>query len=113
MVRLKVEIGKDLSNSTTIFQFLNGAIKRENNQVDVIMNSIFQFLNGAIKSFHLGKQYLALIIFQFLNGAIKRSHAISHIDLIINFNSSMVRLKGSWCKKGYCPEQISIPQWCD
>ena len=96
----------------SIFQFLNGAIKRIGSPTPVESIKVFQFLNGAIKrpapiivDFNL--------LFQFLNGAIK-STPTQLLPLVqAHFNSSMVRLKGRWYYLESSFRLISIPQWCD
>ena len=55
---------------------------------------IFQFLNGAIKSSDLSGTFVNYSGFQFLNGAIKSINSHSMKQILLYFNSSMVRLKG-------------------
>ena len=74
MVRLKV-VNCDYYRFQFLFQFLNGAIKRDRS------------LNASATG----------LLFQFLNGAIKRAYNFKFVYLALYFNSSMVRLKEKRC----------------
>ena len=75
-----------------MFQFQNGAIKRNLEILHIGDSNTFQFQNGAIKSFRFSIYEREWNMFQFQNGAIKScmppASPISHI-------------------------LVSIPKWCD
>ena len=77
--------------SFDLFQFQNGAIKRQGKKRVQETNDRFQLQNGAIKS-------VVMAIFLF---------AIS------DFNSKMVRLKVNSSNSTTRVNFISIPKWCD
>ena len=81
-----------------LFQFQNGAIKSSLIFIEDVecFQLKFQFQNGAIKSHPSLPTYLSDCSFQFQNGAIKSGFIIlapDAVELIICFNSKMVRLK--------------------
>ena len=92
MVRLKVEKTSFPVASFALFQFLNGAIKRDTWTTSGATQMEFQFLNGAIKRINVEKVGLEVSSFQFLNGAIKRKKRFALLLSILS---------------------ISIPKWCD
>ncbi len=55
MVQLKVAFAGGAKAAITVFQFLNGTIKRVEYLLNVARLDLFQFLNGTIKSRKAGK----------------------------------------------------------
>ena len=91
MVRLKALYREGIIMNLTKFQFHNGSIK---SQVDNIIGNWlfqFQFHNGSIKSYIVGIVAMTTLMFQFHNGSIKRGSS----GTSITFSS------------------VSIPQWFD
>jgi len=71
MVRLKAAIAIFFFITIKLFQFLDGAIKRQKTAVKQLNYTKFQFLDGAIKRGRACKMAINSSEFQFLDGAIK------------------------------------------
>ena len=70
-----------------MFQFLNGAIVRQDSFLMPMCMVWFQFLNGAIVRNNTSNEIHHIIMFQFLNGAIVRIIFNAIANLFVGFNS--------------------------
>ena len=95
MVRLKDEKGYIFVTLTIKFQFHYGTIKRALQRWKEVALAAFQFHYGTIKSADHGDDTFTYLSFQFHYGTIKRKIQVHLHSVNDNFNSTMVRLKGS------------------
>ena len=57
--------------------------------------------------------FVGLLRFQFQTGAIKRLAQGSGLQILLGFNSKLVRLKGNFALGMHTEPAVSIPNWCD
>ena len=97
----------------SLFQFQNGTIRRSGLKNDVTYQKLFQFQNGTIRRINKYGTLARCTKFQFQNGTIRSTFVYVLKGSKSYFNSKMVRLEVQSCQGLVVFLRISIPKWYD
>ncbi len=133
MVRLKASVHRD-KTASLIFQFQYGAIEGSNPEIEKVSVVLFQFQYGAIEGRYRSSDQLInfisipvwcdwrkltmvihLRLLDFNSSMVRLKVFEHHFESLLkqHFNSSMVRLKVTQRYRESGNNTISIPVWCD
>ncbi len=102
-----------LKNRGDIFQFQYGSIESKDSGVTSHIGVVFQFQYGSIERDSSSQAIFFDPEFQFQYGSIESLLSMSLFITLINFNSSMVRLREIYHRERLLHRRISIPVWFD